>query len=433
MVLQKCAARQAGCWGFPGRFAGRYRRKFAPFGGEPGSCKRRFPPVNERTSSTTLLPPLNPVASGGGANRRWRWLLLLVVTLATLWAGLDPKGYLFRNEVEWLGERPGLRFGKFGRVHSAPFLGEETAASLNQGGYTLVLAFNPAADHGAGFSVIASFHAGDSQSQIIIGQWREFVIVMNGDDFDNNRRLPRVSADTSLFADRPLLLTIATTSRGTSLYLNGERVATNAKLHLTLPAKPELGRLVLGNSVNASQPWTGEISLFEMLAGPLAPHEVQAHYHSWRAGSARKPGPPAHALLSFDFAEAGGSTIASRGSLAEPLTIPARLHALGARALAWEAPVGASNQSLTFDIVLNFVGFMPFGIAFALILRTSPQSHFKTLLLTTVAGLALSLIIELTQAWIPSRDSSLRDLLLNTAGAPAGALIVVATRKRLSL
>lgn len=370
------------------------------------------------------------MGSRGGSRRRWRWLLLLVVTFATLWAGLDPKGYRFRNEVAWLGARPGLKFGKFGRVHSAPFLDAKTAVRLNQSGYTLALAFNPAADHDGGFRIIASFHAGDDRTQIIIGQWRDFVIVMNGDDYDNRRRLPRVAADTALFADRPLMLTITTATNGTSLYLNGERVAANSKLHLTLPAKPELGRLVLGNSVNASQPWMGEVSFLELLTGPLTAQEVHAHYLDWRLGGARKPKPPAHAVLTFDFAEAGGSTIVNRGSLAQPLTIPARLHALGARALAWDAPVGASNQSLTFDIVLNFIGFMPFGIAFALILRTSPQSRFKTLLLTTVAGLALSLIIELAQAWIPSRDSSLRDLLLNTAGAPAGTLIAIATRKR---
>jgi len=431
MVLQTRAARQAGSCGVSPRFIARHRGVFDPFELEPGSYASRFQPVNEQTSSTALLNTLTPVANGGGSPRRRRWLLLLVVTLATLWAGLDPKGYRFRNEVEWLDGQPGLKFGKFGRAHTVPFLHEKAAASLNQSGYTLALAFDPAADDGGGFRVIAAIHAGDDRSQIVIGQWRNFVIVMNGDDYDNRRRLPRVTADTSLFADRPLMLTIATTTNGTSLYLNGERVAANARLHLTLPAKPELGRLVIGNSVNASQSWLGEISFLELLARPLTPREVQARFQNRIAGEARMPGPSAPALLSFDFSERGDSTIRNRGSLAEPLLIPARLHALGTRALAWDAPVGASSQSLTLDIVLNFVGFMPFGFALALVQQASSQPRFMTLLLTTVAGLALSLIIELTQAWIPSRDSSLRDLLLNTAGAPAGVLVAIATRKRL--
>ena len=32
----------------------------------------------------------------------WRWMPLVAVTFIMLWAGLDPKGYHFRNEVEWV-------------------------------------------------------------------------------------------------------------------------------------------------------------------------------------------------------------------------------------------------------------------------------------------------------------------------------------------
>jgi VanZ family protein len=36
-------------------------------------------------------------------------------------------------------------------------------------------------------------------------------------------------------------------------------------------------------------------------------------------------------------------------------------------------------------------------------------------------GLALSLAAELIQAWLPTRDSSMADLIANTAGALMGA------------
>lgn len=386
--------------------------------------------MNERASTISLLKALTPMGGGGGPARRWPGLLLLIITLATLWAGLDPKGYRFRNEVVWLDGRPGLRFGKFGRVHTAPLLDAATAADLSQAGFTLTLAIDPAPDPQGAFRVIACFHAEDSASQFIIGQWREFVIVMNGDDYDNTRRLPRVTTDTSLFADRPLMLAIVTTINGTSLYLNGERVAANARLQLTLPAKPAMGRLVLGNSVNASQPWKGEITSFELLARPLTTKEVQARYRSWRAGETQTPDLSVPALLAFNFSETRGNTIQNLGSLAEPLAIPPRLYALGARALAWDPPLGASPQSLQLDIVLNFVGFLPIGFAFALALRTTRTAPWGAILLTTLAGISLSLVIELAQAWIPSRDSSLRDLLLNTAGAPIGAFFAVRVRNR---
>lgn len=74
------------------------------------------------------------------SSKTWCRGLLLVVVLITLWAGLDPKDYRFRNEVEWLADRPGLRFGKYGRVQTEPFLIRAQAAELNRGGFTLELA-----------------------------------------------------------------------------------------------------------------------------------------------------------------------------------------------------------------------------------------------------------------------------------------------------
>src|SRR5690606_2292372 len=89
----------------------------------------------------------------------------------------------------------------------------------------------------------------------------------------------------------------------------------------------------------------------------------------------------------------------------------------------------SSDQSLALDVALNFAGFLPFGVAFALVLRTRRGGGFKVLIVTTLAGCGLSLFIELGQAWIPSRDSSLRDLVLNTVGAAVGAGLLLMVTK----
>ena len=356
---------------------------------------------------------------------RWGWLLLAAITLFMLWAGLDPKGYRFRNEVEWMENGGGLRFGRFGRVESEPFLSREQAAALNQNGYSLELALDPSPDPHGGFRVLASFHSGVDASQLIIGQWRQVLIVMNGDDYSNKRRMPRVSADTSKFPKRPLLLTINSTTNGTHLYLNGKSVATSAKLHLTLPSEPEPGRLTLGNTASASQPWPGVISFFSLLPRPLAASEVESRWRTQGVPSASTP----EALLLYRFEEGGGSTIRNHGSLMASLTIPPRLHALGRRFLQGSMAASTPGHLLTLDSMVNFIGFMPFGVVLAIVLRTAQRSRGRILLVTIVAGFALSLVIELTQAWLPSRDSSLRDLLLNAAGAPVGAWLWCVARK----
>jgi len=373
----------------------------------------------------TVVVQLETFAAASGWPGR---LLLAAITLFMLWAGLDPKGYRFRNEVDWVENGGGLRFGRFGRVETEPVLSREQATALNQNGYALELAFDPAPDPHGGFRVLASFHSGGDGLQLIIGQWREVLIVMNGDDYSHRRRLPRITADTSKFPKRPLRLTINSNPTGTSLYLNGEPVATSAKLHLTLPSEPESGRLLLGNTASAGQPWLGVISFVSLLPRSLTAGEVAS---SWRTQGALSPS-TSDALLLFRFEEAGGRTIRNHGSMVAPLTIPSGLNALGRRFLRGSMADSTSSRFLMLDTLVNFIGFMPFGAAVVIVLRSSHRSRPRTILVTALFGFALSLTIELAQAWMPSRDSSLRDLLLNTAGAPVGAWLWLVARLRLS-
>jgi len=48
---------------------------------------------------------------------------------------------------------------------------------------------------------------------------------------------------------------------------------------------------------------------------------------------------------------------------------------------------------------------------------------WSCLLLAVVVGFGLSLAIELTQVWLPGRDSSLSDLIANTVGTAIGGVL----------
>ena len=155
---------------------------------------------------------------------------------------------------------------------------------------------------------------------------------MNGDDYSHRRRLPRITADTSKFPKRPLRLTINSNPTGTSLYLNGEPVATSAKLHLTLPSEPESGRLLLGNTASAGQPWLGVISFVSLLPRSLTAGEVAS---SWRTQGALSPS-TSDALLLFRFEEAAAllpgviETLTAANGLDHPDTLSARAYFVSA-------------------------------------------------------------------------------------------------------
>lgn len=352
-------------------------------------------------------------------------LLIAAITLFMLWAGLDPKGYRFRNEVDWAENGGGLRFGRYGRAETEPFLSREQVTALNNHGFALEIVFEPPRKWDSTFRVLASFHSGVDASQLTIGQWREHLILMNGDDYSHARRMPRITADTASFLPGPLRLTINCSTNRTSLYLNGELISASPKLHLTLPAAPEPGRLTLGNTVNASLPWRGVIRHFALIGRLLTPPEIQS--------SAKTPlnaeRLPNDSLLLYRFAQDSGTTVANQGSLPVPLTIPPRLYALGHRFLTGSMAAATPRNLLAIDSVVNFIGFMPFGAIVTLLLQASRHDRSHAALLATLASLVLSFVIELAQAWMPPRDSSLRDLLLNTGGGLVGAWLWILARQ----
>jgi VanZ family protein len=73
------------------------------------------------------------------------------------------------------------------------------------------------------------------------------------------------------------------------------------------------------------------------------------------------------------------------------------------------------------DAVLNVLLYAPLGMAAVLLLQRR-MPRWPAVLVATLAGAALSVTMELTQLFVPGRDSSLFDVLTNTAGTTAGAV-----------
>ena len=81
-----------------------------------------------------------------------------------------------------------------------------------------------------------------------------------------------------------------------------------------------------------------------------------------------------------------------------------------------------------FDFTLNALSYLPLGFLLAYVLRNRwPAAHL--LLLTTLAGLSLSVAMEYTQMYLPSRVSSNTDLLSNSMGTLAGSAFALTIAK----
>lgn len=74
------------------------------------------------------------------------------------------------------------------------------------------------------------------------------------------------------------------------------------------------------------------------------------------------------------------------------------------------------------DVIVNVLAYLPFGA----LLATALAQHLRRLpafLLATVACAALSMAVEMTQHYLPSRIPARLDLLCNVAGGATGALL----------
>ena len=92
----------------------------------------------------------------------------------------------------------------------------------------------------------------------------------------------------------------------------------------------------------------------------------------------------------------------------------------------WFAPLGWEFEPTytVLEILANVALFVPFGV-FAL-----TAYRWMRVWSATAAGLATSCLIEGVQLLLPTRFSTVSDLIANTTGALLGALLVVAWRRR---
>ena len=96
----------------------------------------------------------------------------------------------------------------------------------------------------------------------------------------------------------------------------------------------------------------------------------------------------------------------------------------------WEVLTSRLKLTYTgFDALSNVLAYFPFGMLLALNLRT----HFgarTSVILATLLAMSLSVVLEYLQMYLPTRASSNADILSNSGGALAGALLAVSIMQR---
>lgn len=338
---------------------------------------------------------------------RWLAVYLLLLGIACLW----PYNFFQENRVSV--QDGAIRFSNPGTAFTG------SPVSLLQGGGPFSLLLRYTCRRPTENAWIT--HWGESMERytILVGQFSNQILVDLSTGPDQRRS--RVFVQGQVRPDTAVWLGVVYDGALLEVYCDGSRKGA-AAVHIAAEGRPGTAYpLVLGSHASGKFPWNGEVDAFALFGRALTPEELSRPEALLREG-----GP----LLRYDFAAATGGFVPDGGSAAAPtaLIIPARFRP--ATLSPFVAPQNYWQRGPLYrDIIANVVLFLPFGVLLAALFhgRWRPWTIVMMVLLTSGA---VSAAIEMLQAILPTRWSSLTDLVTNTAGGGLGALAFVLIRLR---
>jgi hypothetical protein len=345
--------------------------------------------------------PRNPRSLGAVA-----LLLLLGMLAACLWPFHAPG-----NTVSWLTHGHGIVFGRHGVLLGADSLnvpGDREAASCS-----LELWLRPDPAHNMG-SILAVYSA-ENPRQFTIEQWRTGLAVRSLHVGDPIRTGGAPSYTHDVFTPgKTVFVTITSSERGTEVYVDGSFLKVTPTFRIT--NRMLSGKVVAGTAAAADQAWRGQLLGLAIYSRVLTPSQVLQHYTRWTGNSRPDIGDPDSLLALYLFEEGTGSRLHSEVPGCGDLYIPERYLVPAKPVLA---PPSLDNRE---DILANIAGFVPFGFALCGYLISSRRIRLAVVITITICG-GLSLLIESLQTFLPTRDSSMTDVITNLLGGAIGALL----------
>ena len=339
-------------------------------------------------------------------------VLGVVLTLG-LWPFHAPE-----NGVAWLGNRNGLRFGKWSTVISSGAFRITSAESGASGSVEVWLQPRRIWDAGT----FLAFYTPGNPHQFSLHQSEVSLELQTGIRDDPYSTNP--ASLSSLYVRdvfrRPgqVFLTITSGIHGTAVYTNGVLAKTAPQFRLS--ARAFTGRLVLGDSPGQPDSWPGQLLGLAIYRRELTPAQVLRHYQTWTHGEQPGVSEDERNIALYLFGERAGNVVRNQAGPGMDLYIPEKDVVLDKIFLEpfWkEFSMSRRYWNAAFK---NIVGFIPFGFCFCACL--SARKVRRAALATVILGGLVSLTIEILQAYLPTRDSGTTDLFTNTLGTYIGVI-----------
>ena len=362
------------------------------------------------TSQTLIMTAPNMSA----AKVRILGALCIFVFCGILVAGLWPFHHPM-NQVTWLGNTNGLLFGHHGTVLSASIF--NGLGSQGEAAGSLELWIEPQRTNDA--HTLLAFSAPENHLQFSLHQSDSDLELHRGPGNEHFGRASVAYVDDVFHRGKLVFITITAGRRRTAVYLDG--ILARTFRHFQLSGMDFKGQLVVGTSPVVNDSWSGKLRGLAIYQQELTPAQVSRHNKSWKTKGRPDLGEDEHVLALYLFDEHRGSIVHDRSGSGIDLNIPERYMILHEKFLepAWRE--FDLRWGYWKNVLINIGGFIPLGFLFCAYFSSARQIERPTLL-TILSGATVSLIIEVLQAFLPTRDSGTTDLITNTLGTCLGVM-----------
>lgn len=364
----------------------------------------------------------------GALNRRHFGWLSLAIVAGYLVVGWWPFDFHPPNRVRWLAGGAGLHFEPYGIAYDpAPLPAAGPGRFAN---FTVELRVRAQPEPADNTFDLLTIHNPRLPLDFTLCQWKQdFLLRATIHPRQQPGRILEVGVDDALPDGKPQFLTVRGNRTGTEFYLNGK--AAKHFPYFVLNAEALDGQLILGNAASGKQSWTGSLLGLAIYNRALDAAEIARHYTLWTQGRAGQLAKASGLRALYLFNEGHGPQAKDSSGNGHHLIIPTVFHPVQ-RAFLIAPWKDLSNRHFDYsDIAINILGFMPFGFCFFLYRQMLKSNRgFANALLVVSTGAAVSLTIEVIQAWLPNRVSSTMDLITNTTGTLLGVVLALLIRRK---
>jgi len=342
-----------------------------------------------------------------------RALVLITILIAALYPFHAPI-----NQVHFLSDKNGLLLADHGSILSSA---DFKATSLQNGPCSIEMWVQPSEAFAS--SDIVAFSTKSEPVHFEVGQrGSDLFVIREVPGERSHRKVAHIAVDDVFRNSNTLFITITSGPQGTSVYLDG--IKAKAFPEFSFTAADLTGRLVIGNSPVDNRSWSGYLWGLGIFDSELTTAQVSQHYAAWMKskGSGLSGTDSAKALYFFN--ERTGRVAHNQRASEPNLDIPEHYFVLHPQFLKVPWEEFEDNWGYWKNFILNLVAFVPFGLLFCVYFSSSRQLK-RGLAVTIFMGMLLSLSIEMLQAFIPTRDSGMTDVITNTSGTALGAWLYV--------